>query len=175
MHYIHSEFILSGAHLRCGCPPDARFQPWMPPLFPAEGAVQEVTEADAGLGQALGDGRQMCVHVALVHDNHLLRLARIQYLVIGLAPAASVGPHTIPDRLGSGNYKGFVGPRLGTRAGPRGAFGHPHMRTELGSDVPNVSPERALDETAIPHRMEVLGARLLGLDGVAAPVICERH
>ena len=58
---------------------------WTFLLSPIEGPVQEVTETDASLGEALGDGREMRVNISLVHGDHLLRLVGVQGLVILLS------------------------------------------------------------------------------------------
>jgi hypothetical protein len=134
-----------------------------------------VTEADAGLGEALGDGREMRVLIGLVHGDHLLRLVGVQGLVILLIPAARLGLHAIPDRRRGGDGERLVDPILGPGAGPRGALGIRYARAELGGDVSDVSPELPLNDARIPDGMEVVSAWSLFNNGVASAVVCERH
>src|SRR5215475_3889676 len=96
---------------------------WTFLLSSTEGPIQEVTEADARLGEALADGREMRVYISLVHGDHLLRLVGVQGLVILLIPAARLGLHAIPDRRRGGDGERLVGPVLGPGASPCGAIG----------------------------------------------------
>jgi hypothetical protein len=143
---------------------------WTFLLSPTEGPVQEVPEADAGLGEALGDGREMRVHIGLVHGDHLLRLVGVQGLVILLIPAASLGLHAIPDSRSGGDGERLLGPG----AGPRGALGICYPGAELGGDVSDVSPELPFNDARIPDGMEVVSAWTLFNNGVAPAVVFEK-
>jgi hypothetical protein len=141
------------------------------PLWPTQRLVEKRPEADAGLGEALGDRRKMPRDIDLIHGDDLFVLVRVVGLVIFLVQAARHGLDTVCDVFRGRNRKGLVRPVCSARAGPLRTLVCGHRLSQGRGNASDICPERALDDASIPHRMQVFCAGAFLVNIVAAFII----
>src|SRR5262245_42108801 len=122
----------------------------------------------------------MLCHIGVIHDHYFLDFVCLQRLMIEIIPTRLVFLDTVCDLCSSRDRKRLVRPVLRACSGPLRALCLRYGLAEFRGNVLDVCAQLLLDDTRIPHRMEVLDRRLvlrtgpLGVTLIAASVSSER-
>jgi hypothetical protein len=112
--------------------------------------------------------------IAVVDHDHLLRLAFVEFAVVGRVLAGATHHDAVPEIRLPRDREGLVGQAITSVASHSARWLVGDAGLKFGHDRERMHPEPLLDEAAVPESMQTLARAAPGSDVIAAPVVPGR-